>query len=61
MVIVCELMVAPPIVVNAWPMAVLLWQHVENILQSDLHTSNAIIIITYVWGEREGGGRRKVS
>ena len=36
-IIVCGLMIAPPIIVGAWPMAVLLWQHVECLLL--LHSS----------------------
>ena len=30
--IVCRLMVAPPIIVAAWPMVVLLWQHAEYLI-----------------------------
>ena len=30
--IVCRLKIAPPIIVGLWPMAVLLWQHIELLL-----------------------------
>ena len=33
---VCRLKIAPPIIVGAWPMAVLLWQHVEYILRLEI-------------------------